>query len=152
MTTFNIKEVVTRLKNTLEYIIDRGDDFNGLNPEDEYDIDDIICDYITSDCSDFYVIIKNRFFRINARTLTDVAQYVLDNVKDEISNTETQYIYDIANNIDTVVGNVTTFLNTIDNTYLLECHYRKAVREIAKPFTKEDVTNKIFELFNNKKE
>jgi hypothetical protein len=124
-----------RLINTLEYLIERDHAF------DDKDIDEKIYDYITSECSDFYVIINDVLYRINADTACENAKVILDNI-DSI-----QYKLDVMRSFDSVVGDIDEFLISIGKSDFITYHYIKAVREIGKCFTKEDIKNTFNKMF-----
>ena len=132
---YNEKESNERLINTLEYLIERDHTFDGK------DVDEKIYDYITSECSDFYVIIKDDLYRINADTVCEDAKTVLDNI-DSI-----QYKLDVMRSFDSVVGDIEKFLISIEKSDLITYHYIKAVREIGKCFTENDIKNTISKMF-----
>ena len=133
---YDEKESMDRLKRTLKFFIENPIRDN-MKPED---IEERCFQYCRNDCSDFYVIIKDVLYRVNGNMIAEDAKYVLDNTD------KLQYVYDTMLSHDTVVGDIYKFLETVGKPDLIDYHYMKAVRNIGKLFSYDDIKTELLNV------
>lgn len=134
-------DTIKRLKHTLNYIIERDDDFGKLSLDRSEDREEISYIFGMKDCSNFYIFVNNALHDICCYTMKNEARNVLSYIKD------IQYIYDFQLNWDSIVGDVDEFLESIGRSELIDYHYMEAVKELNGMFTKNEIKDKIHDLF-----
>jgi hypothetical protein len=114
-------EIKNSLIETLKYIRDRNKD---VTTTDFYERERIEYNYYKSECSVFFVIINEEFFKINFLTTVSDARRLLNYIKNKY---EIKYMCDRNRSFDTLVGNVETFIAALGIDNLIDYSYFKII-------------------------
>lgn len=130
--------MIERIKNALNYIINRNTDFEPVE-ENDY----ITGEYLGNENHSYYVTVNNTLYDIDAFTTVENAKTILDYIN---NGYKIEYIYDTTDGLDTVVGDIDEFVNNIRDDVVAEYEYDKAVNYFSGVFTYEMITDYIKEL------